>query len=319
MSECVEPGGRTGPDESLGGAFLSPSGFRRRLRIALVGVLSAFALASVAAAPEGGAQGPERHHNEDLLVAAENAAAQVQARFRQIAASGRDVADIPAVFWRWLTQDGSDVWAPFRSLTVALVLILFGWLAQALAGRAMTKAVRRWTRSSPRFADYVGAVIIATRWLAFLASVAAAHALLPEVSRASRLTALALTLTFAGSWIGSRAFAHALAHSDGTSAASMPLRLLQAALAIFLAALFVLVLLREAGISDDARLIFGIACWLPFGALLLLAVQSARGPAAANDTTGPDAGSVERFINRHGPGLIRFALLMVASPRRRRR
>jgi small-conductance mechanosensitive channel len=316
VSGRVEPGGRTGLNQGLGGTCPGPSDLARRLRIELVGALFALSLVPVAAAPGGGAPDLERHHKEGLLAASENATAELAVRFRQIAAAANDLAAVPAMFWRWLTQDGGDPWAPLRSLAVALVLILLGWMAQAVAGRAMTKAARRWTRSSSRFAEYAGPATIAARWLAFLAVVAVAHALVPEISRASRLTALALILTFAGSWIGSRAFAHVLARSDGTSAASMPLRLLQAALAIFLAALFVLVLLREAGISDDARLILGIACWLPFGALLLLAVQSAREPAAANDATGLAADGIERFINRHGPGLARFVLMavVVATP-----
>jgi small-conductance mechanosensitive channel len=256
------------------------------------------------------------HTEQELLVAVENATALLASRLHQLAGSGSEVVDAFAMFWRWLTRDGSDPSAPLRALAVAVVMILLGGLAQIAAARAMTKSARRWTRSSP---GRVSAAVFVVRALAFLAAAGVAHALIPEVSGPSRVTSLALPVIVAGTWMGSHLVAHAIAPfapSGSMSPATLRMGTLQAALVIGSSVLSWLALMREAGVPADARLIIGLAGWLPFSALLLVAFRSVRAPAAANDATGPEGDGLDRFIERHGPRLVRLALqiVVVATP-----
>jgi small-conductance mechanosensitive channel len=289
----------------------------------LVGFLFGLTLLRAATAQETGeasrlgefvAPAATSHTEQDLLVAVEDATARLAGRLRELAGSGREVADAPAVFWRWLTRDGNDLWAPVRALAVALVMLLFGGLAQTAAARAMT--ARRWTRFST---NRVNAAVLVGRWLAFLVAVGVAHALIPEVSRPSRLTSLALTVIVAGTWMGSQAVTHAIApfaRSGSMPPATLRMGTLQAALVIGFSVLSWLALLREAGVPADARLIIGLAGWLSFGGLLLAAFASPTGPAAANDAAGPGMDGLDGFIDRHGSRLARLALwmLVVATP-----
>ena len=295
----------------------------RYLSVILGSLLLAYTLLSAATAQENGrnvsrsselaAPAAASHAEQDLIVAVEDATARLAGRLRQVASFGREVADAPAVFWRWLTREGNDPWAPVRALAVALVILLLGGLAQRAAARAMT--TRRWTRFST---DRVSAAVFVVRWLAFVAAAGLAHALIPEVSRPSRLTSLALTVIVAGTWIGSQVVAHAIAPFGPGSMSPATLRTgpLQAALAIGFSVLSGLALLREAGVPADARLMFGLAGWLPFGALLLAASPSVRGPAAANDAAGPGVDGLDRFMDRHGSRVLRLALwtVVIATP-----
>jgi hypothetical protein len=185
-------------ERGRGRIFARSYGIGRYFLIILGSLLLAFTLLPTATAQENGgnvsrsselaAPAAASHAEPDLIVAVEGATARLAGRLRQVASFGREVADAPAVFWRWLTRDGSDPWAPVRALAVALVILLLGGLAQRAAARAMT--TRRWTRFST---DRVSAAVFVVRWLAFLAAAGLAHALIPEVSRPSRLTSLALT------------------------------------------------------------------------------------------------------------------------------
>jgi hypothetical protein len=198
-----------------------------------------------------------------------------------------------------------------RALAVSLVMILLGGLAQTAAARAIETPARRWARSS---ANRVNAAVFAVGGLAFLAAAGAAHAFIPEVSRPPRLTSLALTVIVAGSWISAQGVAHAITpfvRPGGKMRASLRMGPLRAALVIGFSVLSWLALLREAGVPADARLIIGLAGWLPFGALLLAAFRSVRQPAAANDAAGPGMDGLDPFIDRRGSRLARLALWMV--------
>ena len=180
------------------------------------------------------------------------------------------------MFWRWLTWDGEDPWAPVRALSVALVMLLVGALAQTAVARAMTG--RRWTRFST---DRVNAAVFVVGWLAFLAAVGVAHALIPEVSRPSRLTSLALTVIVASPWIGSQVVAHAIApfaRPGSISRGTLRTGYLQAALVICFAVLSGLALLREAGVPADARLIFRLGRVAALQRAAARRLASVRGP-----------------------------------------
>ena len=115
--------------------------------------------------------------------------------------------------------------------------------------------------------------------MAFLGALAAAHALLPEVMRASRLTALAAALTFAGTWIASLTISSvlpALLASDPPASVVIRTGILRLALGIFFAGVFGVVLLRHAGMSQDARMFIAMVTWLVFGLLFPFAFSRRR-------------------------------------------
>ena len=192
-------------ETARGRIFPRSYGAGRYLSITLGSVLLAFVLLHATAAQETSADvirpgeliapTATSHTEQGLLVAVEDATGRLAARLGELAGSGREVADSFAMFWRWLTRDGSDPWAPARALVVALVMILVGGLAQAAAARALTKPARRWARF-PR--SRVNAAVFVIRGFAFLAAAGVAHALIPEVSRPSRLTSLVLPVIVAG-------------------------------------------------------------------------------------------------------------------------
>src|SRR5215217_6235709 len=130
----------------------------------------------------------------EMLTMMEVTTGRLAARVGQIFGAAGEVVTSPVLFWRWLTADGSDATGPGRALTGGLILIGIGWLAQAAAASAIQKTIsRRAGNVSVRIAS---AAVILLRFVAFLGALAAAHSLLPEVMQASRLTALALALTF---------------------------------------------------------------------------------------------------------------------------
>jgi small-conductance mechanosensitive channel len=255
----------------------------------------------------------------DMLVGFEQATARLGGRLAEIAAAGPEAASAPSLFWRWLTAGGADPRAPWRVLGGAAIILALCWAAQAAAAAALRPVIRRW--SAAKRGDRVEAAVLALRWLAFLAAVATTHALAPELNRPSRLTALAVILTFAGAWIGAGAVTFvlpALHRREAAPAAAGPSAgLLHLALGVFFAGLFGLALLREAGMSADARLLIGLMLWLAFGVLFLLAFARARRPQAASDAEAPSAGHdrLERFLDRHGPLLLKLSVfaILVAS------
>ncbi|HKH33732.1 MAG TPA: mechanosensitive ion channel domain-containing protein, partial [Beijerinckiaceae bacterium] len=239
--------------------------------------------------------------------------ARFGARLTQIAAASPEVASAPSLLWRWLTAEGADRIALGRVLAGAAIILALCLAAEARAASALRPVIRRWAVTGP--CDRAGAAALALGWLAFLAALAATHALVPEVSRPSRLTALALVLAFAGTWISSAAIAVVLPalhrRGDAPAATGSRVGLLRIALGIFFAGLFGLALLREAGMSADARLFIALILWLAFGLLLLLALPRARRPLAANDAEhlGMAPDHIERFLDRYAPLLLKLSVL----------
>jgi small-conductance mechanosensitive channel len=298
------------------------SGWKRCLSIVFGGLLFVVTLFPAAAAQGIGGSGvsrsveraPTPDREQELLVAVEDATARLAARFGDLAASLSQVAEAPAVLSGWLTQDGSDPSAPLRSVAVALVMILAGWLAQAAVGRATSSAARSRARSSPH---RVNAGIAVLRGFAFAAASGVAHALISEASRPARLTSLAVAVIVVGTWMVAQAVSQASAlFARPQKHRKLPMGLLEVGLFICLSVLASLPLLREAGVPADARLMIGVAGWLPFGALLMGSLNFARQPAAANDAVAPGMNGVGRFMDRHGLGLVRLALgvVVIATP-----
>jgi small-conductance mechanosensitive channel len=262
---------------------------------------------------------PEPERGQEMLMGVEHASNMLGNRLGQIAGAKVELATAPGVYWAWLTENGSDATAPWRALGWAAILILLGWLAQAGAGAAAFRLLRQWRSAGPLARRRVAAAVMPLRWMAFLGVAGAAHGLLPEVTRASRLTALAIVVTFAAAWISSRIIAVVLPGlvAGDRPATSWGLRpgVLDIALGIFFAGVFGLALLREAGISTDARLIGATLVWTLFGGLFLFAFGRARHPAA-DASASSDASRSPSFLNRHGMALLRlsFVAILIATP-----
>ena len=250
----------------------------------------------------------------DMLVAFEHATARLGGRVAQIANASPEAASAPSMFWQWLTTGGEDPGALWRALAGAAFIIAFCWSVQAAAAIALRPLIRRWSIGGCGSRARAAGIVL--RWIAFLAAVAGTHALAPELARPSRLTALAIILTFAGAWIGAGAVAvvlPALHRSDAPPSSEPRVGLLRFALGAFFAALFGLALMREAGMSADARLLIGLILWLACGLLVLLAFPRVRRPVAANDAEGygADRDAVERFLHRHASLLLRLSFLAI--------
>ena len=137
-----------------------------------------------------------------MLTMMESATGRLADRVGQIFGAAGEVGTSPILFWQWLTAGGSDPTGPWRALTGGFLLIGISWLAQAAAPFAIRKSLP--LRAGTQLASHrVAASLMLLRFMALLGALAAAHALLPEVMPASRLTALAAALTFAGTWIAS--------------------------------------------------------------------------------------------------------------------
>jgi small-conductance mechanosensitive channel len=259
--------------------------------------------------PEGG---------REMLMDLEHATKTLGDRLGQIVGSAGEAAAAPGVYWRWLTQNGSDPTAPLRAMAGAAILIAVAWLAQAAAGAATLKALDH-LKTGPLVRTRLAAAVMPLRWLVFIGAAAAAHSLVPEVTRASRLTALAIILTFTATWIASRVISvwlPALVAGERSSASwGLRPRVLDMALGIFFAGLFGLAVLRQAGISADARLIGATLVWIVFGGLFLLAFGRMR-QTVPNAPADSDAGSRPSFLDRYGMPLLRlsFVVILVATP-----
>jgi small-conductance mechanosensitive channel len=169
--------------------------------------------------------------------------------------------------------------------------------------------------AEPLGSNRAAAAVILLRFVAFLGALAAAHALVPEVMRGSRLTALAAALTFAGTWIASLTISSvlpALLASDSPASVVIRTGILRLALGIFFAGVFGVVLLRHAGMSQDARMFIATVTWLVFGLLFPLAF-SRRREAVAEITAAalPHRDPVERWLDRHGELLLRLAFFAI--------
>ena len=131
---------------------------------------------------------PER----EMLTMMESATGRLADRVGQIFGAAGEVVTSPVLFWRWLTAGGSDRTGPWRALAGGFMLIGIGWLAQAAAAFAIRKTMPLRAGAERLVPNRVAAAVILLRFVAFLGALAAAHALLPEIMHASRLTALAL-------------------------------------------------------------------------------------------------------------------------------
>src|SRR5215212_721727 len=243
---------------------------------------------------------PER----EMLTMLEAATGRLAARVDQIFGAAGEVVTSPALFWRWLTADGSDPTGPWRALTGGFILIAIGWLAQAAAASAIRRTMLLRARAEHLGSNRAAAAVILLRVVAFLGALAAAHALLPEVLRGSRLTALAAALTFAGTWIASLTISSvlpALLASDSPASVVIRTGILRLALGIFFAGVFGVVLLRHAGMSQDARMFIATVTWLVFGLLFPFAF-SRRREAVAEITAAalPHRDPIERWLDQHG-------------------
>ena len=258
---------------------------------------------------------PER----EMLTMMESATGRLAARVGQIFGAADEVVTSPVVFWRWLTAGGSDPTGPWRALAGGFMLIAIGWLAQKAAALAIRKTMP--LRARTEFApNRAAAAIILLRFIAFLGTLAAAHALLPEIMHASRLTALALALTFAGTWIASLTISSmlpALLASDATASIVIRTGILRLALGIFFAGVFGVALLRHAGISQDPRLFIAMVMWLFFGLLFPFAF-SRRREAVVEITAAalPHRDPIERWLHQHGALLLRlgFVAIFIVTP-----
>jgi len=253
----------------------------------------------------------------EMLTMLEAATGRLAARVGQIFGAAGEVITSPALFWRWLTADGSDPTGPWRALTGGFILIAIGWLAQGTAASAIRRTMLFRAGAEHLGSNRAAAAVILLRFVAFLGALAAAHALVPEVMRGSRLTALAAALTFAGTWIASLTISSvlpALLASDSPASVVIRTGILRLALGIFFAGVFGVVLLRHAGMSQDARMFIATVTWLVFGLLFPFAF-SRRREAVAEITAEalPHRDPVERWLDRHGELLLRLAFVAIVT------
>ena len=252
----------------------------------------------------------------EMLTMMESATGRLADRVGQIFGAAGEVVKSPVLFWGWLTAGGSDRTGPWRAVTGGFILIAIGWLAQAAAAPAIRRTMLLRAGAEHLGPNRAAAAVILLRFVAFLCALAAAHALLPEVMRASRLTALAAALTFAGTWIASLTISSvlpALLASGPPASVVIRTGILRLALGSFFAGVFGVVLLRHAGMSQDARMFIAIVTWLVFGLLFPFAF-SRRREAVAEVTAEAlphhrDPG--ERWLDRYGALLLRLAFVAI--------
>src|SRR5215207_3236648 len=296
-------GGATLPKTSAEvAAFVAPMD-DRQARALLVRVL------------EERTQESEPTTEREMLTMLEAATGRLAARVGQIFGAAGEVVTSPALFWRWLTADGSDPTGPWRALTGGFILITIGWLAQAAAASAIRRTMLFRAGAEHLGSNRAAAAVILLRFVAFLGALAAAHALVPEVMRGSRLTALASALTFAGTWIASLTISSvlpALLASDSPASVVIRTGILRLALGIFFAGVFGVVLLRHAGMSQDARMFIATVTWLVFGLLFPFAFSRRREAVAEIPAEAlPHRDPVERWLDRHGELLLRLAFVAI--------
>lgn len=219
-------------------------------------------------------------------------------------------AEAPVKFWAWLNADGADVTAPWRGVVGAFLMILVCWSAQAIIRAILKRVVFNPRRPTVR----QRAAMSVVGWVLFMGSLAFFHAIVPEVSRASRVFALALILAFAGTWISFTAIVSvipALYRDEGPSQKTeAPELLLGLGLIAFFMGLFGIMTLREAGIAADARLFLGLAVWLVSGSLLFVYLQL-RYRSAGRTAIRTRSDFIEIALERWGSLAMRITVLAV--------
>jgi small-conductance mechanosensitive channel len=253
----------------------------------------------------------------EMLVDLDRVTKTIGDRVRDVAGAKEEVLTAPSVYWQWLSDSGSDRMAAVRALISAAVVIVLAWLAQRAVGAAALRALAR-RRETTAEATLGGVAVVPLRWIVFLGVAGFAHIVTPQLSRPSRLTALAIVVAFAATWIGSGLISvvlPALFIQRGPAAWGVRLRLLRVALAVSFIGLFGLGLLRQAGVSDNARFIIACAVWLAFAAFFLIAFGRVRQPA---QDLAPELEPSGRPSIPSGYGLlllrISFVAILVIAP-----
>jgi small-conductance mechanosensitive channel len=256
----------------------------------------------------------------DLLAAARRATSRIAARIDELASARAEAALAPTVFWRWLTSDGSDPGAPFRVVVSALAVLAVCWAMQAAAASGLRRAfARRASDGLPPSAGRIELTLV-VRWVAFLGALTVAQALVPGAGKPPHQVGLAVLLAFACAWITAGASTIVLPALHGAyrpPSIATGRTWLEIAAGLFFTCFFGISLLREAGVSDDARLLIALPLWFVVGSFVITFLPSDR-PAAAND---PDNGAaaldpIERYLALHSWMLLKLcgaALLLIAG------
>ena len=231
---------------------------------------------------------PAEAEKLDLFTAAKRATSRISSRIDELAGARAETALSPVVFWRWLTSDGSDPGAPVRMLVTAFAVLAACWAAQAAAAARLRRAFARRERSG--LLPWARSIELAlfVRWVVFLGVLFPLQALMPGAGRPPHQAGLALLLAFACAWITTGASTIMLPALHAThqppSWATGRIGLLDIAVGLFFTCFFGVSLLREAGVSDDARLLIALPMWFAVGSFVILSLPSSNRPAAANDT-----------------------------------
>jgi moderate conductance mechanosensitive channel len=255
----------------------------------------------------------------DLLAAARQATSRIAARIDELASARTEAALAPTVFWRWVTSDGSDPGAPFRVVVSALAVLAVCWAMQAAAASGLRRAfARRAGNGLPPSARRIEVTLL-VRWVAFLGALTMAQALVPGAGKPPHQVGLAVLLAFACAWITAGASTIVLPALHGAYRQPSIARgrtWLEIAAGLFFTCFFGISLLREAGVSDDARLLIALPLWFVVGTFVIMFLPSDQ-PAAAND---PDNGAaldpIERYLALHSWTLLKLcgaALLLIAG------
>ena len=265
---------------------------------------------------------PAEAEKLDLFTAAKRATLRIASRIDELAGARAEAALSPVVFWRWLTSDGSDPGAPVRMLVTAFAVLAVCWAAQAAAAARLRRAFARRERSGlPPWAGSVELTLF-VRWVVFLGVLFPLQALMPGAGKPPHQAGLALLLAFACAWITAGASTILLPALHGTyqppSMARGRIGLLDIAVGVFFTCFFGVSLLREAGVSNDARLLIALPMWFAVGSFVIVSLPSSNRPAAANDADNrtPALDPIERYLARHSWTFLKLcgaALLLIAG------
>ena len=265
---------------------------------------------------------PAEAEKLDLFTAAKRATSRISSRIDELASARGEAALSPVVFWRWLTSSGSDRGAPLRMLVTAFAVLAVCWAAQAAAAARLRRAFARRERSGlPPSAGGVELTLF-VRWVVFLGVLFPLQALMPGAGKPPHQAGLALLLAFACAWITSGASTIMLPALHGTYQPPLMAKgrigLLDIAVGVFFTCFFGVSLLREAGVSNDARLLIALPMWFAVGSFVIVSLPSSNRPAAANDTDdrSPALDPIERYLALHSWTLLKLcgaALLLIAG------
>ena len=227
---------------------------------------------------------PAEAEKLDLFAAAKRATSRISSRIDELAGARAEAALSPVVFWRWLTSDGSDPGAPVRVLVTTFAVLAVCWAAQVAAAAWLRRASARRARSG--LSPSAGSIELTlfVRWVAFLGVLLTLQALVPGGGKPPHQTGLALLLAFACAWITAGASTIMLPALHGTyhppPISKGRIGWLEIAVGLFFTCFFGVSLLREAGVSNDARLLIALPMWFAVGSFLIVSLPSSNRPAA---------------------------------------